>query len=563
MSCKRTSCPGFFKCQNSSICVPPQLLCDGINDCPNNDNKFFCNFPVLKCPINCHCLMFGIRCNNISQFGVSRDIKVYFVFIRILHSHVENTISLLKKCNMVMFLHFLNNSVVTPDQILGSLRKPSAARHIDVSHNLVVGLISPIFKKLQSLSFLNMSHNKIQQVSPFIFENCKNISIIDLANNNIIALGKYVFVGPIKISIMNMSNNFVYLVNSKAFHSSKIKCILTDSYRICCLLSESKTLCNSKPKWPFSCGRLLNNKGALVFCWFVGIIGVLINLAAFIAQKVSNRKDNSKNSVHDSGNYEKITNFICLGDGLLSICLLILAIADSIFQNHFFQTDMEWRTSFLCYLVSASFVISSILSFSMIHLMAVTRYSVVKYPYTAKCLESRYVTKQIIIFLLVSGFFPSILLVIYWITSETMPSGVLPSGLCILTGHIDRSAIPVIVNILIILLNIASTLTLPVVYIAICKVKARHKQELKSMQTTQTEETGLDKGILVSFVNVPGWLTSAILLLLTMLLHEYPYKMLLWTTILVYPIGALLNPFTYVFSKLFSQLCPRICCKHP
>ena len=41
-SCEQVSCPGMFKCKDSSICIPSDNLCDLYPDCWKGDDEYFC-----------------------------------------------------------------------------------------------------------------------------------------------------------------------------------------------------------------------------------------------------------------------------------------------------------------------------------------------------------------------------------------------------------------------------------------------------------------------------------------------------------------------------------------
>ena len=57
--CSRNSCPGMFKCRNSSICLSPDNLCDSTSDCIYNEDERFCPIQEYfqECPSNCSCLL--------------------------------------------------------------------------------------------------------------------------------------------------------------------------------------------------------------------------------------------------------------------------------------------------------------------------------------------------------------------------------------------------------------------------------------------------------------------------------------------------------------------------
>ncbi len=63
-NCKRRSCPGRFKCKDSVICLSVDNICDGITDCPKQDDEFLCFPEIPSCSEKCKCFVYTIRCSN-------------------------------------------------------------------------------------------------------------------------------------------------------------------------------------------------------------------------------------------------------------------------------------------------------------------------------------------------------------------------------------------------------------------------------------------------------------------------------------------------------------------
>ena len=82
IECQRISCPGMFKCRNSSICLSPDNICDSTVDCLQNDDVVFCPMGQYfhKCPSDCSCLAFTLSCENITypKANFTSYVSVYF-----------------------------------------------------------------------------------------------------------------------------------------------------------------------------------------------------------------------------------------------------------------------------------------------------------------------------------------------------------------------------------------------------------------------------------------------------------------------------------------------------
>ncbi len=56
INCTRTSCPGQFRCHNTSTCIAPDSMCNNIIDCVRGDDEYFCHPELPTCPENCTCI---------------------------------------------------------------------------------------------------------------------------------------------------------------------------------------------------------------------------------------------------------------------------------------------------------------------------------------------------------------------------------------------------------------------------------------------------------------------------------------------------------------------------
>ncbi len=62
VNCIRTSCPRQFKCHNTSTCIAPDNMCNGVYDCILGDDEYFCYPKLPACPENCTCIVYSIAC---------------------------------------------------------------------------------------------------------------------------------------------------------------------------------------------------------------------------------------------------------------------------------------------------------------------------------------------------------------------------------------------------------------------------------------------------------------------------------------------------------------------
>ena len=61
-ACDSYTCPGFYRCRGSRVCVHPDHVCDGVPHCPQRDDELLCH---LTCPDECVCHGWAFVCKDV------------------------------------------------------------------------------------------------------------------------------------------------------------------------------------------------------------------------------------------------------------------------------------------------------------------------------------------------------------------------------------------------------------------------------------------------------------------------------------------------------------------
>lgn len=158
------SCPGLYRCRNSSICLDPNKLCDYIPHCPYHDDELLCDIEYPE------------ECQSHGLSGVCRNI---------------NSTSLVKLPKELRTLTLSEN---------------------DFSHYL------PSFEHLINLVILNLSNCMMKSLESYSFVNQKNLLELDLRNNRITNINPYAFIGLDSLKTLNLEgNNFLAKISDLAF----------------------------------------------------------------------------------------------------------------------------------------------------------------------------------------------------------------------------------------------------------------------------------------------------------------------------------------------------------
>ena len=249
------------------------------------------------------------------------------------------------------------------------------------------------FANLKQLKFLNISNNRLKSVlngtsqgqgNQWNFCNKSDngstthifpkLQFINLNNNNIQMSEGDLFKEMPIIEALSIRENPLRMIHEKTFASVKNGTIvLVDEPATCCFIEE-KSQCKPKnPKLPYlTCLRLLPYHSIRVFMWFFGLFALVGNFSVILWRCIE----------HDRGNNIQVLLIknLAASDLMMVVYMLIIASADSYYQQYFPSYSSDWRNGPLCKLAGILSVLSSEASVFFITLISVDRFLAIKYP---------------------------------------------------------------------------------------------------------------------------------------------------------------------------------------
>ena len=552
--CQRNTCPGLFKCQKSVVCVTILSLCDGIEDCPLREDELFCHPSIPKCPMYCNCLLYLIDCNalpNTRAFIEVEEILPY-VSVFVSRSHIYQLHRFLKHFNHSVLVSLTHNQIKGMCDSGEETMKLNYTFWLDISNNLIKSVNSKCFRTMFNLKYLNISFNRITILHSFGFSDAQMLRNLDISANKLKFLNKFSFSGLYNLGYINFSRNPIVEVSLKTLENSLISHIQTESYKVCCVKSSEDTTCNMKPAWPNSCQQLLSDIITRVCMGIVSVVGLLLNIFACI---YNNTKLISLARVRTTTgrNYKVIITGIAVGDALCCLSLLIIVLADLLYGSEYLAKEYQWRNNGFCYAAAALSIISNLISTSILNIMAASRLSVTKYPFSSRFLKKGFVLSQVNIIILLSTSIGFALVLSYRFVSEHR----LPTGLCLLVGNIDTSTIPKLVTFITLSTQSISIISIPIIYFIIYHtIKTQHISMKGSSH--RKSKRNLIGPLLASLTNLLSWIPSSVILTMTLLWSQYPYKLLIYMTAIAIPLNAIVNPCVFVHMKLLQQCLYRM-----
>ncbi|GFS05710.1 G-protein coupled receptor GRL101 [Elysia marginata] len=145
---------------------------------------------------------------------------------------------------------------------------------------------------------------------------------------------------------------------------------ITDEYRFCCLAPAVET-CQPEPDEFSSCEDLMSNGILRIAIWAQGLVALFGNLVVVVWRC----RDLQGRKVHSL----LITN-LAMGDFLMGVYLIIIAIADSHYRGVYMLYEGVWRSSYLCHFAGFVSTFSSELSVLTLTVITLDRLICIIFP---------------------------------------------------------------------------------------------------------------------------------------------------------------------------------------
>ncbi|KAL8597276.1 hypothetical protein ACOMHN_051587 [Nucella lapillus] len=393
MSCDHYTCPGFYRCRRSPICVHRQHLCDGVFQCPQHDDEWLCN---VTCPDTCHCYGHAFICTAgftpshypelrfADASGTGMNPEDFYNNTKLIHLSVKRCgISMLKDLNFpnlhsldlsfnnIEKLHrdqflLLNNLIslslaynmfLSLDSLLYSGLKCSNVINVDISGIAIPELSEEIFKSFSNVEYLNLSSTGLTKLSPSGFQSLKKLRLLDVRGCPMKTFSPGVFDGLRKL-------DFVY----------------ADNYKLCCLADLPEGMdsdhCYAPPDEISSCDALLKADVFRVFLAMYAILTLLGNAGTFVYRVCVEGRGPAEG-------YEVLVTHLSVSDLLMGVYLAIVGVADRVYYGDYRWHDGAWKHSVACKMAGFLSLVSSEVSAFLISLITLERLLVIGFPHNS------------------------------------------------------------------------------------------------------------------------------------------------------------------------------------
>ena len=413
VACDRYTCPGYFRCRSSAICLHPDHVCDGVVHCPGADDELLCH--NITCPDVCQCRGLVFICTD--NFHVSSYPQLRYLDIRGTHTWSQNLTRityLIRAC--------LSNTGLTQ---VPELSAPNL-QHLDLSHNKITSVDMQILTPLTNLRALSLSNNPVSTVSRMsvsdadflelkrgnvLNENTlkKNINsklrMIDFSLTEITHFDSNILFGLPQLKYLNASWSRLHTISDEGFKASpnlqvldvrgsplnhfpytllrtlgSLKSVYSDNPVLCCEKSlpvnfDSKS-CHTKADLLASCEDLLKTSSFRICLWIFSSLSVVGNISSFVGRLVLRSQSGAQGSFHI------FVVALTVADLCMGVYLAIIGIADLAYRGEYLWQAKTWKNSEFCQMAGFLSLMSTEVSAFVICLITLDRFLVLCFPFS-------------------------------------------------------------------------------------------------------------------------------------------------------------------------------------
>ena len=230
------SCPGYYRCFKSHVCVHDHYLCDGVHHCPLRDDERYCHLTQL-CPEFCVCEGLAYTCTR--MVNTTTHYQLRYLDVHSVNLSAHPMIPYLYKIWFIQFLNLSHCSLTKID--FAGVRNLVV---LDLSDNDITNFLFINLTSIVRLKYLSLSRNPfvLTFFSPFREYLCslgKHIQKLHIADTGIKYLPPDAFhcedTKSSTITELDISFNKLEIEKETLVPLERIETITTSDNVICCI----------------------------------------------------------------------------------------------------------------------------------------------------------------------------------------------------------------------------------------------------------------------------------------------------------------------------------------
>ena len=391
-SCESYTCPGFYRCRSSKVCLHADHVCDGVFQCPQYDDELLCERQA--CPDVCHSQGLAFVCT--ANFSASS-----YPDLRYLDASGSGITPGDLAHNLFLIRLRLSNCRIDTQP---TLELPNL-RHLDLSENELTHIDMHHFRSLTNLRVLVLSGNPLSTIrnTEPSGKGTLILQTINLSGTSFHVFNGSALAGCPVLKTLNISWSQLATISEGGFQSTpllvnvdvrgsplkdfpsdvlrgldSLKVVHADNYKLCCkaMLPEDFDLnkCHAKQDLLASCEDLLKSNVYRVFLWLFSSLSVVGNVGSFVARLYL------RNKGAGLGSFNIFVINLSMADFFMGVYLAIVGVADQTYRGEYLWHDDQWKASAVCKVAGFLSLMSSEVSAFIICLITLDRFLALRFP---------------------------------------------------------------------------------------------------------------------------------------------------------------------------------------
>ncbi len=551
--CNTYNCSGLYKCVLSTIkvCLHPVSICDSIEDCHSGEDEHFCDLSN-PCPASCSCLLYGIFCSQ--KFHLADTIKHFKIcqLIHIVKTAFQQEVmqSLPHNHNAVVLIWSQSwlTDVCGEENII-----PPFTQYLSLSFNHIKIVKKDCFMSSLLVKILSVSNNEIYLIAEQAFAGL-DLTFVDLSQNPLVISGKGF--ESLRAETLKLVGYAESEIRSDIGRKMRVDIVLTDDFRLCCLVKSVDTICSTLPTWPDSCNVLLKTTSAQTVTLTEAILIAILNLAALMFNfiQITKMRNEPQNQERRKKNVliSFIVTVVCvnMNDMLFGYYLIFLFATDQYYGSTYVSDRYQWLGGMPCKILGVLSIFAMLNSFFLLNLITIARFVSVKYPFSHH-FKSLTILKRY----LLTGFPVNFVIAALSLCSYQVLEGYfsMPSATCLFLGETNQSLTVKSATAFVCFLEVGSFVSVVIFYTSMFRNLGESKLTMNKNQ--KREQSMLVQALLVATSNALCWLPSCAIYILSIVSETYPTDLLIWNAILINPLNSVLNPGIFTLVPIVKGKC--------
>ena len=360
--CDTYTCPGFYRCRASKVCVLIDHVCDDWPLCPQHDDELLCN---LVCPSQCSCHGLAFFCGSV--FAVNDFPDLRYLDVRgsgmKVHQLGDNHMLVhlgLARCGVWDVSNFTFPNLHSLDLSDNLLKEAQGDHFVSMPRLAVLFLagnpLTYVFTvsigsstQLRKIHTLDLSRVELHTVDPHLFTVFPQLITLNLSHSGVEMLHwNSSQMSVVSLQELDLRGSVIAEFSRDVLRGCvQLQLLLTDNFKLCCpsVLPPAFDLnhCHARQDDVSSCDDLLGSATYRGIVAVLAILTVLGNMAS-LTMRVCVR------STWQLSSGGVVLTHLSVADLGMGLYLATLGLADRLLAGHYVWQDVAWRRGAVCQL---------------------------------------------------------------------------------------------------------------------------------------------------------------------------------------------------------------------